>query len=166
MVARYHQSALDDTFGIQTTVLKARFQFLAVWRQHENANRVRNFPFKLQRSLNIYIKQEIMALRFGLIERTAGSPVRVAENVRVFKKFVGGDHAFKLIACDEEVFMAVPLASPRRTGCVGNREIKTRDEPQQQFNKARLARPGWTRNDEDYAHCRSDRLGGDFYRRM
>jgi hypothetical protein len=66
--------------------------------------------------LNIYIKQEIVALRFGLIERTAGSPVRVAENVRVFKKFVGGDHAFKLIACDEEVFMAVPLASPRRTG--------------------------------------------------
>jgi hypothetical protein len=96
-LGRFRQSALNDIFGIQSTTLEPPFQFLAVWWHHEEANRLRNFLFELRRSLNVYVKQQIVASLFGLVEKAAGSPVVLAENLRIFKKFVSSGHAFKLL---------------------------------------------------------------------
>ena len=96
-VRGFRQSSFNDIFGIQSTALKPPSQFLAVWWQHEDADCVGNLLFKLRRSLDVYVKQQIVALLFGLIEKAAGSSIVMAENIRVFKKFVRSGHPFKLL---------------------------------------------------------------------
>jgi hypothetical protein len=54
-IARKRQSALDDIFRIRPTIPKPRFQFLAVWWHHEDANGVRDILVKLRRPLHVYV---------------------------------------------------------------------------------------------------------------
>src|SRR5262249_33785121 len=106
----------------------------------------------LRRALHVDIEQQVRAGRVRLLEKRPRRAVVVLEDFGPLEQSVGGNHALKLLARDEEVFSAVQLPPPWRPRGVGDRELKPGYVSQQAVNERRLSRAG-RRGDNEYTRA-------------
>ena len=74
----------------------------------------RNCLFYLLRPLHIDIQKQIVSARLSLAQKASCRSVVVTEDFRMLQKLTRRDHGFKFFPRDEDIFLAILLASAWR----------------------------------------------------
>src|SRR5580698_5006903 len=167
LTAGGNQAALNNLLRVFAAVSEAAFQRLAVGRQYENTDRIRQFAFDLFRTLHIDIEQKIASFLFGLFKKQARRAVIISEDLGVLEEFIGANHLLKFGARNKVILLAILLAAARLAGSVGNGKIEVGDQLHQFGDERGFARTGRSRNNVDNrlarrAHSRFCTCSRDF----
>src|SRR5882762_2414383 len=98
-----------------------------------------------------------MPLLLRLPQKAAGRAVVIAEHFRVLEKFTPLHHPLKFCARNKVILFTVLFAPARKTGSVGDREIKVGNQLEEFRNQRGFTRARRRRDDVDkwFAACRS-----------
>src|SRR5580693_482127 len=143
------QSTRNHLFRVLAAFAQARFQGLAVRRQHEDADRIRQLLLDLLGALHINIEKKVVSFLSGVLQKLPRGAVVIPVKVGVLQEFAGSNHSLKFVAWNEMVLLAVLLAAPQSARGVRNREIEIRNQLQQLVDQGRLPRARRRRDDVD-----------------